>query len=164
MKLIVSDANIFIDMESGGLLEEMFRLAFDIAVPDVIYMEELKDHHPELPGLGLRILTLREEAVGEVEVLAQRYRKPGRNDLFALALAMQESCHLLTGDRDLKAAAIAENVHVHGTLWLMEQMQKELEIEVNKIALAYERMRRIGRRLPWEAVEEQLRQMSVNKS
>jgi predicted nucleic acid-binding protein len=164
MKLIVSDANIFIDMESGGLLEEMFRLAFDIAVPDVIYMEELKDHHPELPGLGLRILTLREEAVGEVEVLAQRYRKPGRNDLFALALAMQESCHLLTSDRDLKAVAIAENVDVHGTLWLMEQMQKELEIEVNKIARAYERMRRIGRRLPWEAVEEQLRQISVNKS
>lgn len=163
MKLIVSDANIFIDMESGGLLDEMFRLSCEIAVPDVLYMEELKDHHPELPGLGLRILTLREEAVGEVEILVQRYRKPGRNDLFALALALQEDCELLTGDRDLKAAAEAENVSVHGTLWLLEQVHKELAIAVNEIALAYERMRRDGRRLPWEEVEEQLRQMHVNE-
>ena len=53
MPLLISDANILIDMECGGLLHRMFELAHGFAVLDVLYEEELKDQHPELPGHGL---------------------------------------------------------------------------------------------------------------
>lgn len=36
MALIVSDANIFIDMAVGGLTRLMFRIGEEIAVPDVL--------------------------------------------------------------------------------------------------------------------------------
>ncbi|OYV74680.1 MAG: hypothetical protein B7Z66_15620 [Chromatiales bacterium 21-64-14] len=56
--LLISDANILIDMNVAGLLEATFTLEFDFAVPDVLFEEELHDQHPDLPGLGLKILEL----------------------------------------------------------------------------------------------------------
>ena len=46
--LLISDANILIDMEVGGLLEAIFRLDETFAVPDVLYSEELEEHHANL--------------------------------------------------------------------------------------------------------------------
>ena len=42
MRLLISDANILIDMEVGGLTAAMFRLdGYRFAVPDVLFAEEL---------------------------------------------------------------------------------------------------------------------------
>ncbi len=37
MQLLISDANILIDMEEGGLLEAMFRWSYDYATPDSLF-------------------------------------------------------------------------------------------------------------------------------
>ncbi len=55
MAILVGDANIFIDVTVSNLSEAMFRLEDTIATPDVLYQDELLQHHPELPGLGLQI-------------------------------------------------------------------------------------------------------------
>ena len=98
--LVISDANILIDMKCGGLLAPMFRLDYVFAVPDVLYEEELSENPPGLARLGLRQMELAAEGVRYVEALAAnpRAKGVGRNDLFALALARQEDCMLLTGD------------------------------------------------------------------
>ena len=46
MQLLISDANILIDMDVGGLLQKMFRLKHQFGVPDVLFVEELVRHHP----------------------------------------------------------------------------------------------------------------------
>ena len=53
MTLLISDANIFIDMEESGVIQQMFELPETFAVPDVLFIEELIEHHPELPQYGL---------------------------------------------------------------------------------------------------------------
>ena len=35
-RLLVSDTNIFIDLEEGNLLNEFFALPYEIAVPDIL--------------------------------------------------------------------------------------------------------------------------------
>ena len=157
MKLLISDANIFIDMEAGGLIAPMFKLPETFAVPDILFMEELVEYHPELPGHGLRVMSLTEETVAESMRLRQQHRHPSQNDLFALALAKQESCPLLTGDRRLRDVAKQEGVVLKGTLWLIERMVEEVIISVDGAADAYEGMRREKRRLPWAEVTKQLK-------
>lgn len=158
MRLIITDANILIDMHVGRLIEDMFRLtSLEFAVPDVLYLSELAEQHARLPGLGLKILSLQPDAIADAEVLRAKYRRPSMNDLFALALARAEACPLLSGDGSLRSAAEAENVEVHGTLWLVEQMRKELKLEVSRARHSYELMRLDGSRLPWDEVEIQLR-------
>ena len=41
MLLMVSDANILLDIEVGELVATMFRLPYRFVVPDVLYAEEL---------------------------------------------------------------------------------------------------------------------------
>lgn len=160
---LVSDANIFIDMEIGGVLEPMFSLPEAIAVPDVLYEEELKEQHPHLLQMGLKSLEVRAEFVNEAWRMGGLYKKPSQNDLLALALAKQEKCPLLTGDARLREAALCENVDVRGTLWLMERLFTEAVLDVEEIEIAYEKMRKEGRRLPWQDVEVQLQRFHDKK-
>lgn len=158
-RLLISDANIIIDMNTGGILRSMFRLEVTFAVPNTLFEEELRTDHPDLPRLGLRSLELHEEAVRRAEQLVQKYQPVGAsiNDLVALALAMQEKCPLLTGDGRLRNAGEAEGVEIHGTIWLMGELVKNDVLSVRQAEAAYEKMRQAGRRLPWDEVERQLR-------
>jgi len=157
--LLISDANILIDMEAGGLKEIMFRLPETFAVPDVLFIEELVEESPELPGYGLQVLRLAEGTVAESERLRQTYKQPSTNDLLALALAKQESCPLLTGDRKLREAAELEGVECKGTLWLVERLVQESILTVEDAAKAYERMFHDGRWLPKAEVTKQLKRL-----
>lgn len=163
MRLLISDANIFIDMVSGELLEAMFRLPYRFAVPDVLYEEELAAHHSDLPGLGLQVLELSPDGIMDVQALLTRYASEGvtRYDVFALALARQEDCPLLTGDRALRNAGEEEQLEVHGTLWLVEEMLRLGIVRGQTVRRAYQAMAAERRRLPWAEVERQLQRRGI---
>lgn len=154
MLLLISDANILMDVEVGDLVAPMFSLDYQFAVPDVLYHEELEDQHSHLLNMGLQTRVLTAKSVERVQVLARTYAKPGRNDLFALALAEVEGCPLLTGDASLRQAAETEQVDVKGTVWLIGEMVREQRITVPVARAALNKMRVNGRRLPWGAAEE----------
>lgn len=80
----------------------------------------------------------------------------------ALALAKQEKCPLLTGDRDLKKAAELEGVFVSGTLWLVEQLVIHSLISVETAKQSYEQMKANGRRLPWDLAMQHLDALQEN--
>lgn len=158
IKLLISDANILIDLEIGGIIENLFRLKFQIAVPDILFHDELASRHEYLMDLGLLILELNPGGVRYVVEFVQRYQslRTSRSDLFAAALAKQEGCPLLTGDMDLRSVCKEQNIEVHGTIWLMEKLLSSNLVDVSKATEAYQRMREGGSRLPWKEVQEQL--------
>lgn len=121
--LVVSDASVVIDMVNGGLAVAMFALPLTFAVPDLMFEEELEPHIPGLREMGLQVLEIGSEGIGYVDGLVGSGRPlPGAHDLYALALAKQESCMLLTADKLLRRLAEEEDIAVHGTLWLVKQL------------------------------------------
>jgi len=157
--LLISDANILMDVEAGDLVAAMFSLGCQFAVPDVLYFDELEEQHAHLLDRGLQTMTLSAKSVARVEVLSQAYAKPGRNDLFALALAEDRQCPLLTGDAALRQAAETEQVEVKGTVWLIAEMVREKRITIAVARAALHKMRVNGRRLPWEIAEKMLTEL-----
>ncbi len=157
-QLLISDANILIDMEVGGLLRPMFRIDATFAVPNIMFEEELREQHPELPRLGLKSLDLNATTVEYADNLIAKYQALGAsiNDFLALALAKQEQGPLLTGDAKLRIVAKNEQVDFHGTLWLIDQMVESRVLTGRQAGAAYRKMRDAGRRLPWDEIEEQL--------
>lgn len=155
--LIISDSNIFIDMEVGELTRHMFQLPEKIGTPNILYEEELAAQHSELPALGLLVMNVEEEYMDYVSQWLDRYIGPSFHDLTAMALAKQENCTLLTGDPGLRTAAETELIDVHGTLWLMERMFVEKIITHTQADKAYKKMRNGGRRLPWPEIKDQLK-------
>lgn len=53
MQILISDANILIDIEIGDLTPAIFRLPYTITVPDILFELELKDQHKYLLKAGL---------------------------------------------------------------------------------------------------------------
>jgi hypothetical protein len=48
MTVLVSDTSVLIDLERGGFLQSIFSLAYEFAVPDVLFRQEM------VGGLGQR--------------------------------------------------------------------------------------------------------------
>ncbi len=162
-QLLISDANILIDLEDGDLITELFKLPFQFQVPDMLFADELEADHGYLLKHGLQLGELTPESMAEVEILVQKYKQPSRYDCFALVLAKQEDCPLLTGDQNLRKAAEQESVEVKGTLWIVEAMITHQVIGIDTARAAYARMKATGRRLPWQQAEARLSEKEVDE-
>ena len=165
MRLLISDANILIDMEAGALLETLFRLPMQLGIPDLLYYEEIEEESPDLDDLGLLIMEVSGDFVKYAEQLPSQYNhtlpakngpKPSHNDYLALALAKQESCTLLTGDANLRVVASKEQITVMGTIGLLCAMVENQLLSVDDAFKALDRMKDGKRRLPWPEAEKVL--------
>ncbi|MDH0316066.1 MULTISPECIES: PIN domain-containing protein [Aeromonas] len=156
MQLLISDANILIDLEEGELLGAFFQLPYRFSIPDILYFEELEEQHSHLLGLGLTLGELTPGSMTYAMELIGQGSKTSRNDCFALALAKQEACPLLTGDSALRELAENNSVIVMGTLWAVEMLVRQRIINIETAKEAYTRMRSNGRRLPWGKAFERL--------
>ena len=117
------DASIWIDLGVGDLLTEAFTLPLELAVPDVI-LAELQSVDPRLlRALSVHVLTLTGDDYPLLRELIARYPGPSIRDLTALVCALRDGIGLLAGDGQLRKAAGAEGVRIHGVLWLMDKRQ-----------------------------------------
>jgi len=158
---IVTDTNVWIDLHRGGLIAEAFKLPVTWLAPDVV-IEELRvpDGEPlvrRLRRLGLKQIELSGEQVATVQVFAAGYRRSSTADLFALVVAKARGAVLLTGDRRLREAANEEQVHVHGTLWVLDEMVRRRILPLIRAARALRQMVERGSRLPRRDCEIRLR-------
>lgn len=165
MQLLISDANILIDMEAGALMEMLFQLPVHFGIPDLLYYEEIEEGSPGLEKLGLQIMEVSSDFVKYAEQLSGQYShtlsakkgaKPSHNDYLALALAKQESCTLLTGDANLRIVASQEQITVMGTITLLCAMVENQLLTVDDALKALHRMEVGKRRLPWADAKKKL--------
>jgi len=156
-QLLISDANILIDITVAGLVKEMFNLEYDFAVPALLFEQELKANHADLVKKGLNLIEIEQDDIDKIEELSKKYKGVSVFDLMTLTLAGQQRALLLTGDRKLRQVCMTEGIEVYGTLWLIEQMFLEKQITVDQADNAYKRMEDEGSRLPWGEVEKQIK-------
>lgn len=163
MLLLISDANIIIDLEAGEILAELFQLPYQFAMPDVLFEEEVADGSPHLLNMGLRSLVVSGEYLEYAIRLGEQYGdEPGFNDRLALALAKQESCPLLTGDGNLRLLAANEDADVRGTLWIFSELIEFGFLTKAEAVNALGRMKGRGRRLPWKEAERTIQRAVYN--
>ena len=124
MRVLVSDTSVIIDLERGSLLQDVFRLPFEFAVPDLLFHRELKGPlGDQLIALGLRVEEL---TAGEVtRATSVRRENLGLSvpDAFAFSLATVRGWTLLTGDGGLRQLAVSTGINVHGVLWVLDQLE-----------------------------------------
>ena len=153
-QLLISDANVLIDLDEGGLIIELFQLPYALTVPDILFIDELEFHHGHLLEHGLQLKELTSESMTYAQQLVRRYGGPSVNDCLALALAKQEACPLVTGDKRLRKAADQEHIEKRGTIWLLGQMLEHHLITVQQAEVARDLMRQAGSRLPCDTLDQ----------
>ncbi|MFZ7304588.1 PIN domain-containing protein [Avibacterium avium] len=160
-QMLISDANIFIDLECCQLISLMFELPYRFCTPDVLFERELKLQHGHLLTIGLIKLTLLPESMTYVSQLTNKYRKTSIHDLMALSLAKQEKCPLLTGDKALRDAANREAVLIKGTIWVLEQLVIYKKISKDEAMSALDIMLKAGRRLPFDEAKSLIKNIKL---
>lgn len=126
MTVLVSDTSVIIDLERGELLESVFQLTVDFAVPDLLFHRELAGPLGDrLLALGLRVEELSPGEVQGATVLRRADASLSLPDTFAFALAQGRQWTLLTGDAGLRRTAEAHALDVHGTLWVLDQLEAQ---------------------------------------
>lgn len=161
MLILISDANIIIDMEEGNLIDLFFSLPHSFKVPDILYYDELEEQHSNLLSKGLTLGELSSQTLLFASRISETVTGPSRNDCFALSLAKQDECPLLTGDKALRELAVAEGVEVKGTVWVVEELINHNLINIAEAKNAYDNMRRAGRRLPWDIAFRRLEELGL---
>ena len=119
MPILVSDTSVLIDLERSRLLEEMFLLPFEFAVPDLLYARELTGPlGKQLTALGLRVEVLTPAELTRATTVRRQNASLSIPDTFAFAIAESRQWTLLTGDRGLRELAQEEQIEMHGVLSL----------------------------------------------
>lgn len=123
MPILVSDTSVLIDLERASLLEEMFLLPFEFSVPDLLFTRELAGELGDrLVQLGLRIEELTAVELRRATAVNRQNNRLSVPDTFAFAIAESRGWGLLTGDGTLRELAVAEQIEMHGVLWLFDQL------------------------------------------
>lgn len=90
--VIINDTNIWIDLKFINLLDKVFLLPYDIAVPDILYNEELKDMDGAiLESNGIKILEMTQDEILETAMRSQQTNRVSFNDLTTLVVAKKEA-------------------------------------------------------------------------
>ncbi len=144
MHVLVSDSSVLIEFSKRDLLDRMFELRFQFAVPDLLFNEELIDlghyHRQDLVRMGLRVESLDAEGVATAIAYQSRRRALSLVDCFALALAHHQGYTLLTEDRRMRSCAAEEGIQHHDLLWIIDQMHQVAILTTSQVAATLEAM------------------------
>jgi hypothetical protein len=154
--ILVTDTNIWIDLENGGILVEVFRLPYRFLVPDFAISELISPRWETLEVLGLEAQELDASLVGELIRLRQMHRSLSVVDLATFLLALSLHTTLLTGERRLNELASANGLTVHGVLWLLDEMVRFQVLAPAQAAAALRLMLDRGARLPVEECKQRI--------
>lgn len=154
MKIIVNDTNIFIDLHSIGLLDELCNLPYEIHTVDFVAYEIVEETQrsafERLVSVGkIRINSFSVEEV--MEIVAEHSAVSGNlsiPDCSVCYYARKYQVPMLTGDRRLRNYAESQAIEVHGILFVFDEMVRYGVISPDIAAAKLEALMLLNARLP----------------
>lgn len=168
MKILVNDTNIFIDLHSVGLLEEMCRLPYEIHTVDFVVAEiadadqrRIFDELVAQGGIFIDGFTADEviEIVEEHSSVSGNLSIP---DCSVCYFARKHNVPMLTGDRRLRRYAEEQSIEVHGILFIFDELVRHDIISTSMAADRLEELFAINARLPKTEIRNRINRWKNN--
>lgn len=162
MKILVNDTNIFIDLHSVGLLEEMCRLPYEIHTVDFVVAEIADaDQRRIFDGLVARgEISVDGFTADEVIEIVEEHSSVSGNlsipDCSVCYFARKHNVPMLTGDRRLRRYAEEQSIEVHGILFIFDELVRQDIISTSMAADRLEELFAINARLPKAEIRERI--------
>lgn len=168
MKILVNDTNIFIDLHSVGLLEEMCRLPYEIHTVDLVVAEiadaDQRRIFDELVARGE--ISVDGFTADEVIEIVEEHSSVSGNlsipDCSVCYFARKHNVPMLTGDRRLRRHAEEQSIEVHGILFIFDELVRHDIISTSMAADRLEELFAINARLPKAEIRERINRWKNN--
>ena len=168
MKILVNDTNIFIDLHSVGLLEEMYRLPYEIHTVDFVVAEiadaDQRRIFDELVDRG-EIYVDGFTADEVIEIVEEHSSVSGNlsiPDCSVCYFARKHNVPMLTGDRRLRRYAEEQSIEVHGILFIFDELVRHDIISTSMAADRLEELFAINARLPKAEIRDRINRWRNN--
>jgi len=154
--VLVTDTNIWIDLDNGGILSDVFRLPYNFLIPDLATRELIRPRWQSLQVLGLVLQELSANQVIELTQLRLFHRNLSVIDLASFLLAKSLDATLLTGDSRLVELAKGNGLSVHGVLWLLDELVRLHVLTPKQAADVLQKILVAGAHLPRDECRKRL--------
>lgn len=133
--LLISDANIFIDLERIGLLIEFSKLDIDISTSDFVFNELNPKQQMLVKSLNIYIYILEPDelvtffteyqALGQVKISSQDYS--------IYYFAKKYEAYLLSNDKALRNFSNKNSVDVKGIFYILDLIIEQSQLSTNDL-------------------------------
>jgi predicted nucleic acid-binding protein len=161
MKVAITDVSVLFDLFNVGVLPEFFGLDIEIYTTDFIYNEILQSDEKSEFELFVRSGQLKIIVVDDAEQetisnMNLTFSIRSLADKTALFKAMQMQCILLTCDDKIKKEAIKQNLEVHGSIWIIDQLFENEIIDTKRAIEVIESLIKSNSWLPLDELDRRL--------
>ena len=125
IKIVVTDACIFIDLHDLGLINSFFSLDFDIHTTSAVLYELYSEQQQILKAYQsvgrLTVHNLQEQDF--IEIYSEEYPKSlSETDKSVLHIANRINACVLSSDKILRNCAKNKGVECHGMIWIFDKL------------------------------------------
>jgi len=160
--LLISDANIFIDLDKIDLLKHFDSLGFTIATSDFVYNELNREQKSILDGLDIGIYEMDgvELSNFHTEFSDLNLKKLSSQDYSIFYYAKKCGGEVLSNDLRLRKFAQRKSIPVKGLFYILDEMVSQncvtASLMVEKLIL----LKEINKRLPIDEVDKRIEALS----
>lgn len=169
MRIIINDTNIFIDLHSIGLLEEMCKLPYEIHTVDFVEAEltdlQQKESFDRMVSQGL-IFVDKFSPIEVAEIVAEHATISSNlsiPDCSVCYYARKHRVPMLTGDRRLRLYAERQSIEVHGVLFVFDELVRHDILSPCIAADRLEALQALNTRLPRSQIITRLEKWRVHE-
>jgi predicted nucleic acid-binding protein len=167
MKLIITDVSVLFDLFHIKVLPEFFALDVEICTTIFVYNEIVQKQQIEEFEMfkrtqKLTVLDLLPEEEEQVLNFKLKRNLKSIPDKTMLWKAIQLKCPLLTCDDKLRKEAIDNGIEVHGSIWVLTELEKKKIIGKQKTIELLGQLKTVNTRLPFDEMDKIIKRLKMN--
>ncbi len=167
MKLIITDVSVLFDLYHIKVLPDFFALDVEICMTVFVYNEivqqqQLDEFEMFKRMQKLTILDLLPEEEEQVLNFQTKRNLKSIPDKTMLWKAINLKCPLLTCDEKLRKEAIDNGIEVHGSIWVLTELEKQKIISKQKAIALLEQLKTVNTRLPFAEIDKLIKHLKMN--
>jgi rRNA maturation endonuclease Nob1 len=160
MKILITDANILIDLLKTDSTDPFFKLKYEIYATLAVIFECDDEQQTTLQKYikagRLFVYSLNTEEEERVEKLFKENAGLSFADCTVFYTADKLKATLLTGDKKLRTEVEGKNIEVRGILWVFDEMLKQKVIEKKEYRQKLIKLKEVNKRLPEDELKKRL--------
>ncbi len=154
--LLISDANIFIDLYKLNLLQLFSELQHSVATTDFVYNELYQEQKELVDKIGVEVFVSSPEELG---TFFQEFQSLGQvsisyQDYSVYDAAKKHDGVVLSNDKRLRNFAKTKGVNVFGLFFILDEMHAQGLVESSVMLSKLELLGTINKRLPTSELDK----------
>lgn len=160
--LLISDANIFIDLDKVDLLKYFDKLEFTIATSDFVYNELNTNQKKIIDGLQIERYSMNGENLISFhqEFTSLNLKKISMQDYSIFYYAKEKNAEVLSNDMRLRKFSERLSIPVRGLFYILDAMVSSNFVSKEIMAEKLHLLKTINKRLPKDEIDIRIKEFT----